>query len=124
MAADAISTPTYVEEVPFRGRTYGTVNGYDTDFSTAIDIISAAGTGKSVYLQKIILQSDGADAHPHVQDGDANVLFGPLFSVVEGPLLSVDFGKGGIKVSNSAISVKAAAAGNVFFFIQYATAED
>ncbi|MBN2591638.1 MAG: hypothetical protein JXA96_17360 [Sedimentisphaerales bacterium] len=125
MALDAVSTPTIVESVPFRGQTTAGVNGYDTDASTAIDFISAPGSGKSLYLQKIILQSDDADAHPQIQDGDGTVLFGPLMSAVEGPSLTLDLGEGAIKVtSNKAVALKAAAAGNVFVFVKYKTAED
>jgi len=123
MALDAISTPTYVDDIPFEGRTYWTINGYDTDASTAIEIKAAPGTGKALYLRKIILGSDDADAHPHIQDEDDNVIFGPLFSTVEGPVMFLDLGKGALKLTdNKALELKAAAAGNSFVFILGATA--
>lgn len=126
MALDAISTPTLVDDnaVPFRGRIIWCVNGYDTDSSTAKEIKAAPGAGKSLYITEIILGSDDADAHPHLQDEDANVLFGPLLSATGGMHL-VGVLKHPIKmVSNKALQIKAAAAGNIFFFVQGATAED
>jgi len=124
MALDAISTPTVVEEIPFRGRTYWSVNGYDTDASTAIEIKAAPGAGKSLYLTEIILGSDDADAHPHLQDSDGNVLFGPLLSATGGMHLPAVL-KHSIKLAtNKALQIKGAAAGNVFIFVQGATAED
>jgi hypothetical protein len=126
MALDAISTPTIVEDtnIPFRGRTVWCLNGYDTDASTAIEIKAAPGAGKSLYITEIIIGSDDADAHPHLQDEDDNVLFGPLLSTTGGMHL-VAVLKHPIKVvSNKALELKAAAAGNVFIFLQGATAED
>jgi hypothetical protein len=126
MALDAISTPTITEDtnIPFRGKTVWCVNGQDTDIQTAIEIKAAPGAGKSLYLTEIILGSDDADAHPHLQDEDGNVLFGPLLSATGGMHL-VGVLKHPIKlVTNKALQIKAAAAGNVFVFVQGATAED
>lgn len=124
MALDAVSTPTIVEEIPFRGRTYWAVNGIDTDASTAIEIKATPGAGKSLYLTEIVLGSDDGDAHPQLQDSDGTVLFGPLLSTTGGMHL-VAVLKHPIKLTaNKALQIKAAAAGNVFIFVEGATAED
>jgi len=123
MAADAIATPTLVEEIPFMGKILFCITGYDTDFSAAIEVKAAPGVGKAIYLTTVILGSDDADAHPHVQDEDDNVLIGPLFSTVEGPILNHKFDKPLKLVSNKALEIKAAAAGNVSFHIEGAIAE-
>jgi hypothetical protein len=124
MALDVISTPTIVEEIPFKGRTYWSINGWEADASTAIEIKAAPGAGKSHYLTEIVLGSDDADAHPHLQDEDDNVLFGPLLSTVGGMHL-VAVLKHPIKmVSNKALEIKAAADGNIFVFVEGATADD
>jgi hypothetical protein len=124
MALDAISTPEIVDEIPFAGRTYWCVNGIDTDASTAIEIKAAPGTGKSLYLTEIVIGSDDADAHPMIQDEDANVLFGPLQSTTGGIHLVAVLRHPVKLVSNKALQIKAEAAGNVFIFIEGATADD
>jgi hypothetical protein len=124
MALDAISTPTIIDDnnIPFRGRTLWCINGYEADATTAIEIKAAPGTGKALYITEIIIGSDDADAHPHLQDEDDNIIFGPLLSSTGGMHL-VGVLKHPIKmVSNKALELKAAAAGNVFIFIQGATA--
>ena len=113
MALDAIATPTLVEEIPFQGKTLFCITGYDTDASTAIEIKAAPGAGKAIYITSIILGSDDADAHPHLQDEDDNVLIGPLMSAVEGPVKLV---------SNKALELKAVAGGNVFVHVEGAIA--
>jgi len=123
MALDAIATPTLVDEIPAFQRTWWCITGYDTDASTAIEIKAAPGTGKAIYLTSIILGSDDADAHPHLQDEDDNVLIGPLMSTVEGPMLQHTFSKPLKLVSNKALELKAAAAGNVFVHVEGAIAE-
>jgi hypothetical protein len=124
MAEVANSTPTIVDEVPFRGRTLWTVNYADTDASTAIEIKAAPGAGKSLYLTEIVIGSDSATAHPHLQDEDDTVIFGPLLSTVGGQAL-VAVLKHPIKMTtNKALEIKAAAAGNVSVFVEGVTAED
>jgi hypothetical protein len=126
MALDAISTPTTVngENIPFRGKTLWSINGQDTDASAAIEIKAAPGAGKSLYITEIVLGSDDGDAHPQLQDSDGTVLFGPLLSTTGGMHL-VAVLKHPLKVAtNKGIALKAAAAGNVFVFLQGATAED
>ena len=122
MAADAIATPTLVDAVPFEGKTLWCITGYDTDFSTAIEVKAAPGAGKALYLTHVIIQSDDEDAHPHVQDEDDNVLIGPLFSTVEGASIDHEFKHPLKLVDNKALEIKAVAAGNVFFHIEGATA--
>ena len=124
MAFDSASTPTIVEAIPFNGRTYWSFNGQDSDASTAIDIVAAPGAGKSLYITDIVMGSDDSDAHPHLQDGAAAVLFGPLMSTVEGPHIAVHLDRPIKVATNKSIAAKAAAAGNVFVFISGATADD
>jgi hypothetical protein len=124
MAEVANSTPTIVDEIPFRGRTYWSVNYADTDASTAIEIKATPGAGKSLYVTEIVIGSDDADAHPHLQDEDGTVIFGPLQSTTGGIHL-VAVLRHPIKLTaNKALELKAAAAGNVFIFVEGATAED
>ena len=123
MALDAISTPTLVEEIPFNGRVRFAINGNDSDAGTAIEIKAAPGAGLALYITSVILGSDDADAHPHLQDEDDNVLFGPLFSTIEGPILHKKFSKPIKLASNKALELKAAAAGNVFVWVEGAIAE-
>lgn len=124
MALDSISTPEIVTlELPHKGLNLWCVNGQDTDASTAIEIKAAPGVGKTLFLTEIIIGSDDADAHPQLQDEDGNVLFGPLLSTTGGMHL-VAVLKHPIKmVANKALEIKAAAAGNVFIFVQGATCE-
>jgi len=124
MALDAISTPTIVEEIPHNGKTLWSINGIDTDASTAIEIKAAPGTGKSLYITEIFIGSDDADAHPMIQDEDANVLFGPLQSTTGGIHLVAVLRHPIKMVSNKALQIKAEAAGNVFVFVEGATADD
>jgi hypothetical protein len=123
MALDAISTPTIVDEVPFRGRTFWSVNGYEADATTAIEIKAAPGTGKALYITEIMFGSDDADAHPHLQDEDDNIIFGPLLSSVGGAHLPAVLRHPIKLATNKALELKAAAAGNIFIFIEGATAE-
>jgi len=123
MALDAISTPTSVEAVPHESRVSFVINGNEADAGTAIEIKAAPGVGKALYITHIILGSDDADAHPHLQDEDDNVLFGPLFSTVEGPILSHKFERPLKVVTNKALELKAAAAGNVFIYVEGAIAK-
>jgi len=122
MALDAIATPTLVEEIPFTGKTLFCITGYDTDASTAIEIKAAPGAGKAIYITSVIIGSDDADAHPHLQDEDDNVLIGPLMSAVEGPMIEHKFSFPLKLVSNKALEIKAAAAGNVFIHVEGAIA--
>ena len=122
MALDAIGTPTPVEDVPMMGQTLWCISGSDTDASTAIEIKAAPGVGKALYIYSVILQSDDADAHPQLQDEDDNILFGPLQSTVEGAFIGHTFKKPLKLVNNKALEIKAAASGNVYVFVEGATA--
>lgn len=119
MALDSISTPTLVATLPVDA-VPAALNGLEADASTAIEIVAAPGVGKAIFLTNIILGSDDADAHPHLQDEDDNVLFGPLLSTVEGGNLPKKFDRPLKLVSNKALELKAAAAGNVFVWCEYA----
>jgi len=122
MALDGSGTPTLVESIPAMGKSLWCVSGYDTDASTEISIKAAPGVGKALYIKSVIIQSDDADAHPQLQDEDNNILFGPLQSTVEGAFISHTFTYPLKLVSNKALEIKAAAAGNVFVFVEGATA--
>lgn len=122
MALDAIATPVLVEEIPFTGKILWCITGYDTDASTAIEIKAAPGENKALYLTSIILQSNDADANPHLQDGDATVLIGPLMSSTGGQILSHTFSKPLKLTNNKSLQLKAAAAGNVFVHVEGAIA--
>lgn len=126
MALDAISTPTIVETIPHRGRFIWAVNGYDTDLQTAIEIKAAPGAGKSLYITAIVITSNDADALPWLQDEDDTVLFGRIFPILTtgGFSLVKEFSKPIKLVSNKALEIKSAAAGNVSIWVEGATAED
>lgn len=126
MALDAISTPTIVEEIPFRGRIFWAINGYDTDMQTAIEIKAAPGVGKSLYITAIAITSNDADAYPWLQDEDDNVLFGRLFPILTsgGFSLVKEFSKPIKLATNKALEIKSAAAGNVSIWVEGAIAED
>lgn len=128
MALDAISTPTIVETIPHRGRFYWAINGYDTDLSTAIEIKAAPGLNKSLYLIHVIITCNDADSYPWLQDEDDNILFGRFFPILGtaagGFVLDHEFKKPLKVVTNKALELKAAAAGNVSIWIEGATAED
>ncbi len=123
MALDSIYEPETVETIPFIGQQPWTLNGKDSDAGTAIEIKAAPGVGLALYITQVVLGSDDADAHPQIQDEDDNVIFGPLFSTIEGPTMSVTPAKPIKLVSNKALELKAAAAGNVFVFVQGYIAE-
>lgn len=124
MAEVANATPVIVNEIPFSGRNFWSVDYADTDASTAIEIKAAPGAGKSLYITEIVIGSDDADAHPHLQDEDDTVLFGPLMSTTGGIHLVAVLKHPMKLTSNKALEIKAAAAGNVFVYVQGATADD
>lgn len=119
MALDTSSTPQLVDALPVDA-VKAVLNGTEADASTAVEFVAAPGAGKAIFLLDVILGSDDADAHPHLQDEDDNVLFGPLFSTVEGGHLSKRFPRPLKLVSNKALELKAAAGGNVFVWCEYA----
>ncbi len=123
MALDAIATPTTVEEVPFKGRTFWTITGHEADASTAIEIQAAPGAGKSLYLLHVIITSTDADAQPQLQDEDDNVLFGRFFTSIGGVVIVRDFTRPLKLRTNKALELKAAAAGNVSVYVEGAIAE-
>lgn len=115
----AVNTPTLVtRHRAKRGARFAVNSGAVGDASTAVALKAAAGAGKCIHLDKIILQSDDADAHPSINDG-ASVLFGPLASAVEGPGITWEAGDDDLiqLTANSACNLKAAAAGNVWAYV-------
>jgi len=126
MPLDAISTPTIVDAIPFKGKTLWAINGYEADAQVAIEIKAAPGAGKSLYITAVVITSNDADAYPWLQDEDDTVLFGRLFPILTsgGFSLVKEFSKPIKLVSNKALELKSAAAGNVSIWIEGATAED
>ena len=123
MALDAISTPTMVNQVPFKGRVDWVLNGYDTDASTAIIIKAAPGVGKALFIKEVLLTCNDADAFPYLQDEDDNILFGRFFSSTSGIVIAWKFTRPIQLATNKALELKAVAAGNVSIWIEGATAE-
>lgn len=122
MALDTSNTPVMVNEVPHQERVLASIGGLDTDASTAIEIVAAPGAGKSIYVLSFILQSDDADAHPQLQDEDGNLIGPRLMSSVEGAGIDHTFSSPVKLTTNKALELKAAAAGNVSVWVEYATA--
>ena len=126
MALDAISTPTIVDEIPFKGRVRWAINGYDTDLQTAIEIKAAPGVGKSLYITAVVITSNDADAYPYLQDEDDTILFGRFFPILTsgGFSLVKEFSKPIKLTTNKALELKSVAAGNVSIWVEGAIAED
>ena len=124
MGLDAISTPKTVDEIPFKGRTYWAINGNEADASTAIEVKTAPGAGKTLFITSVLITCDDDDADPVLQDEDDNLLFGPFYAKVAGPIVvNKDFKRPIQLVTNKALEVKAAAGGTFSIWIEGATAE-
>ncbi|KKN16571.1 hypothetical protein LCGC14_0974510 [marine sediment metagenome] len=125
MALDAISTPTLVDEIPFRDKVLFAINGYDTDLQTAIEIKAAPGVGKAIYITAVVITSNDADAYPYLQDEDDNILFGRFFPILTtgGFALVKEFPKPLKLATNKALELKSVAAGNVSIWVEGAIAE-
>jgi len=123
MALDAITTPTVVN--PKTNGTLWAINGREADASTAIEIKATPGAGYSLHIEQVYMSCPDADAFPHLQDEDDNVLFGPFYTTATDPrIVDITF-KHPIKmVSNKALEIKAAAAGNIGLYIQGRTVKD
>lgn len=73
MAFDTSATPSIVDTGGFFGKKYWAFTGTDADASTAIDVVTAPGVGKNLYItHAIIVTAADADAFPQIQDGDAD----------------------------------------------------
>lgn len=124
MPLDAISTPTTVDKVPFKGRTFWAINGNEADAQTAIEIKAAPGAGKALFITSVLITCDDDDADPVLQDEDDNLLFGPFYAKVAGPIVvNKDFKRPIKLVTNKALEVKAAAAGTFSIWVEGATAD-
>ncbi len=123
MALDAISTPTLVDRLPLDA-VFKTVNSNEADASTAIEFIAAPGTGKAIYFLEVLITCDDDDADPVIQDEDDNLLFGPFYAKAAGPIVVHKEWKEPriLKVvTNKAVELKAAAAGDISLYLEYAT---
>ena len=124
MALDAISTPTIVERIPPLHRSYWAINGNEADASTAIEIKAAPGVRRSLYITAVVITCDDDDCDPVLQDEDDNLLFGPFYAKVAGPIvIAKEFSKPIRLIANKALEVKAAAAGTFSVWVEGATAE-
>ncbi len=121
MAIDISSTPAVVAALPVDA-VPAIINGYEADASTAVELIAAPGVSKTIFLLEALITCDDDDCDPQLQDEDDNVLFGPFFAKVAGPIVvHKKWEKLIIKlVSNKALEVKAAAAGTFSIYLEYA----
>ncbi len=122
MALDAITTPAIAVGLPVDA-VHGVLNGREADASTAIEIVSAPGVRKTIYLLALHLTCDDDDAAPHLQDEDGNVVFGPFYAKAAGPIVvNKEFKEPRIPklATNKALQLKAAAGGNIGIWLEYA----
>ena len=122
MTITATSAPQLVTSLPLDS-VMSAVNANEDDASTAVEVIAAPGTGKAIYLLEAILTCADDDAFPVLQDEDDNLLFGPFYAKAAGPLfVHKRWGQPRILklVTNKALEIKAAAAGDVSMYIEYA----
>ncbi len=122
MALDAIATPEILTGQRAVGGTPFVITGHDTDASTEIAIKAAPGENKSILIDAVILTSNDADANPQLQDEDDNVIFGRFFGLLGAAggatVVNMRFPNPLKLVSNKALELKAAAAGNVSVYVE------
>ena len=108
-AIEASNTPivTRPGTVAMQSKSFWAVNCSDSNALVVETIKAAPGTGKSLFLQYIVINCN-ADDSVTIQE-DANTLLGPFaFDAAGGPFLIMDFGVEGIQLdSNSALGVSA-----------------
>ena len=117
--AITLNTPTLVSwERAKRGARFAK-NFTTADATGAEEILAAPGAGNHIHVTKFILQSDDADAHPYLLTA-TTLFFGPLLSTVEGPSISWEAGEDAViqLPANTALNLDAAAAGNVYGYIE------
>lgn len=121
MPLDAITNPTTVGQLP-TDAVFKAINGREADASTAIDIESAPGAGKTIYILSLLMTCDDDDAAPQLQDGDGTVVFGPVYAKAAGPIVvNKDFKRPLKLVTNKSLALKAAAGGNVSIWAEIVT---
>ncbi len=123
MALDNIATPTSVDEIPFKGRSFWVLTGNDTDASTAIEIKAAPGVGKALYITYAALSSDADAVNPQLQDEDGNVLYGLFYTSTRTSVFEHQFTRPLKLVSNKALELKAAGSGVISVYVEGAIAE-
>ena len=122
MALDASSTPTLVDRLPLDA-VFSSLNANEADASTAVECVSAPGSGKAIYLLEAVITCNDDDAAPVLQDEDDNLLFGPFYAMAAGPIVvHKKWEEPRILklVTNKALEIKAAAAGSISIYIEYA----
>ena len=127
MALTASATPTILTGQRAVGGTPFIVTGYSTDASTADEVKAAPGTGKSILIDHVILTSNDADAFPWLQDEDDTIVFGRFFTQLTsgGPLVINKKFPNPIKlITNKALELAAAAAGNVSIYVEGRVQDD
>lgn len=113
----ASNTPTLSTiETAQRGAAFS-VNVSSADVSAQVEVKAAPGAGKHIYITHVTIQSADADAHPYLQDANATLL-GPLYTTVEGTSFNRDFPWPIRLTANQALNVNAAAAGNVWVYVE------
>jgi hypothetical protein len=121
MALTASATVEILTGQRAKGGTPFVVTGYSTDASTADAVKAAPGVNKSILIDAVILTSNDADAFPWLQDEDDKVIFGRFFTQLTsgGPMVINKRFPNPLKlVSNKALELKAAAAGNVSVYVE------
>ncbi len=121
MALDTSASPTVVEGSRAKGGIPATITGTEADASTAVEIVAAPGVGNELLIDYVLITSDDADANPQLEDEDANLLFGPFHTTVEGVVVNKKFDRPIKVVTNKALNLKCAAAGNVSVWLEFRT---
>jgi len=120
--AITLATPTILTGNRAKGGVPFVVTGNTADSSTANALKAAPGAGKSILIDACILTSNDADANPQLQDEDDNVIFGLFYGLLGAAggatVVSMRFPNPLKLVSNKALELKAAAAGNVSVYVE------
>ena len=118
---DTSSNPTLVDKgaIPTSAIPFAT-NGVEADATTAKEIVVAPGSGKNLYITRIVLQCETAAVDPQIQDNASSpaVLFGPIYTTTAGSPVVISFPRPMKVAANKAIDLKAAGSGSVFVFIE------
>jgi hypothetical protein len=120
--AITLATPEILTGGRAKGGTPFVVTGNTADASGNEVLKAAPGANKSILIDAVVLTTNDADANPHIQDEDDNVLFGLFYGVLGAAggasVVSMRF-PNPIKVAtNKALELSAAAAGNVSVYLE------
>lgn len=88
--------------------------------SSAVDCVTAPGAGKAIYLEHITISGRLADIEITIQDGDGNVLYGPMQWQADGSIPFKKDWEDPLKLTdNKALSVYASAASAFTLYGKY-----